>query len=156
MRTTYLVVFVAVTVIAAVADAQVVQLPTFRQFSVGTTVVVPDRGAAYLGGVSRRRAASSSHGFPGLGPLSRNRSFGVETGGSHASVTATIHDFAAMDRALLGTAPPPLSEDDRKVAFLVRHLGRPGSRPFQEIRSVAEIRSTRASLARRTARPLQH
>src|SRR5690349_8882622 len=35
------------------ATAQVVQLPSFETFSVQTSVLVPDSGAAYLGGVNR-------------------------------------------------------------------------------------------------------
>jgi hypothetical protein len=84
-------------------SAQVVQLPTFSSFSVGTTVSVPDRGSAYLGGVSRSADGRSTFGVPGL-PMRpfRNSAIGSTRSASHASVNVWIHDFEAMDRYLLG------------------------------------------------------
>ena len=76
-----------------------VQLPTFRQFSMTTTVVVPDRGGVYLGGVNRVRRHAMSLGtplFPG-----RNRGRGGATAASGVSVQAWIHDLEAMDQAIL-------------------------------------------------------
>jgi len=76
-----------------------VQLPTFRQFSMTTTVVVPDRGGAYLGGVNSTRRHAASFGapwFPG-----RHRGRGGATAASGVSVQAWIHDLAALDRAVL-------------------------------------------------------
>jgi len=54
------------------APATTVQLPSFSVFTVQTTVSVPDRGAAYLGGL---KSGASSSSRSGVGPLS-NRSFG--------------------------------------------------------------------------------
>jgi type II secretory pathway component GspD/PulD (secretin) len=130
------------------ALGQIVQLPTFHQFSVGTTVVVPDRGSAYLGGINRSRYHGSAHGvpllhgLPGLGRLTGSRSASIESSAAHAFATARIHDFEAMDRALLAEAPR-LATDARhatgrsiaarhrldpkvaaKAAFLARHIGR--------------------------------
>ena len=48
---------------ASSARAQAVQLPTFRYFTVDTTVSVPDRGGAVLGGVSRASSGTTSRGF---------------------------------------------------------------------------------------------
>lgn len=77
-----------------------VQLPTFRSFTINTSVSVPDRGAAYLGGVSGGGDSSTSRG---LGPLrSRATSSGRST--SSVSVHATIIDHAEIDRALLAEA----------------------------------------------------
>lgn len=89
-------------------EAQVaVQLPTFEQFSVSTTVVVPDRGSLYLGGVNRSNLGRSSlgqsqfgRGLPGLG----NRSFGRSSAASGLSISATIIDHDEIDRALLAEA----------------------------------------------------
>ena len=92
----------------ASANAQVVQLPTFRFFSLSTTVSVPDRGSAYLGGVSRSAMSRSEQGVPIAGHVPfAGRAFGnraiagrTEMGG--ASVSAYIHDFESMDEEVLG------------------------------------------------------
>lgn len=79
-----------------------VQLPTFSYFSTGTTVTVPDRGRAYLGGVSRAATGRNEFGLPML-PLRpfRNSGIGREMSASGVHVTATIHDFEAIDQYLL-------------------------------------------------------
>jgi hypothetical protein len=86
---------------AGTASAQnlTVQQPVFSNFSVSTTVSVPDRGGAYLGGVSR--AGSSRRSF---GPLRSGSSFGLFREHSSASAHVTIHDMRAMDEFLLGQA----------------------------------------------------
>jgi hypothetical protein len=86
---------------ASRATAQVpttVQLPTFHFFSVSTTVLVPDRGATYLGGVNYSSAGRTSRGF---GPLTTNTAMGRSSGGSNVWVSAYIHDLEAMDAAIL-------------------------------------------------------
>ncbi len=87
---------------ASSADAQqnavAVQLPTFSFFSVRTTVVVPDSGGAYLGGIGRASSGSSVFGTP----LFRNGAIGLERSHAGMSVHATIHDFEAIDALLLG------------------------------------------------------
>jgi hypothetical protein len=75
-------------------------LPTFRYFSVQTTVSVPDRGGAALGGVNRASSGTTSRGF---GPL-RNRASGSSIGSSTASVHATIIDHQELDAATLAEA----------------------------------------------------
>lgn len=98
----------AVALAPAVASAQLkattVQLPTFNYFAISTTVEVPDGGTAFLGGTSNSAAGRTEHGVPGLGfmPGFGNRGIGSTRGASGMSVTATIHDFDAMDRQLLG------------------------------------------------------
>jgi len=85
-----------------------VQLPTFSYFTTVTTVSVPDCGGVLLGGVNRARSGSSEFGVPGLGHLPfagrlfRNTSLGSERSAMSNWVTVQIHDFAAMDEALLG------------------------------------------------------
>ncbi len=85
------------------AAAQVVQLPTFHFFSVDTTVLVPDRGSTYLGGVNYSSAGSTQRGIPGLGgrPFT-NSAIGRSTGGGGMWVSAYIHDFDALEAQLLG------------------------------------------------------
>jgi len=79
-----------------------VQLPTFSQFSVSTTVVVPDRGSTLMGGVNRGATGRNEFGTP-LVPFRpfRNSAIGSQMGASRMRVTATIHDFEAMDNYLL-------------------------------------------------------
>lgn len=94
-------------VAAGTAHAQqrgaAVQLPTYSFFSTNTTVTVPDRGMAYLGGVNRAASGRNEFGVPML-PFRpfRNIGIGREVSSSGMWVTATIHDFEAMDRFLLG------------------------------------------------------
>ena len=90
---------------AAPASGQTaVQQPTFGVTSAATTVSVPDRGSAFVGGVGRA-ASARTFGPAGRGPLA--------TGASASGISAgvTVHDFAAMDAAVLaaarGAAPPP-------------------------------------------------
>jgi len=76
--------------------ATTVQLPTFNFFTISTTVLVPDRGAAYLGGIGRGGAASRTNGGPGFA----NRAGGSGVGVGGISINAHVHDFAAMEEAL--------------------------------------------------------
>jgi type II secretory pathway component HofQ len=100
----------AIMLAAATARAQTVQLPTYRSFSISTTVSVPDRGGMYLGGVDRAQYGSSSYGVPGLGRvpvagrLFGNRAIGSSVGSSGAFATATIIDHREMDARLLAEA----------------------------------------------------
>ncbi len=116
------------------ASAQVILLPTYRTFSIGTSVMVPDRGMAHLGGISTARESSVSRGIPGFGqlpmagPLFASRAIGRELGHSGAHVTATIIDHRELDQQVLSAARPGpgLSAEDaaiaRKAAFLNQHL----------------------------------
>ena len=124
----------AVIALCGVAAAQqpapivptTVQLPTFSFFTVQTTVSVPDRGGAYLGGINRGRDSRIARGF---GPL-QNRAIGGDRLASGASVHARIIDFEEIDRMLLaaaarraGTAVDPA---DAKAAALTKHLAKDG------------------------------
>ena len=80
----------------AFAQRATVQQPVIRRFSVGTTVSVPDRGRAFLGGVSR--AGESRKSF---GPFRPGTATGLFREHSGISVGVTIHDFDEMDRFLL-------------------------------------------------------
>jgi hypothetical protein len=80
--------------------ATTVQLPSFSVFTVQTSVSVPDRGGAYLGGVNSGASNSSRYG---IGPLS-NRGLSSSRSASGMSVSATIIDHDEIDRALLAEA----------------------------------------------------
>ncbi len=92
------------------AQAQVapttVQLPTTEQFTVGTTVWVPDGGSALLGGVNSWHSGSSSRGvpmlgrLPGIGRAFNNQAFGAIANTAQSRVHVTVHDLEAMDAAL--------------------------------------------------------
>ena len=88
--------------VIAQQPATSVQLPTFSFFSASTTVSVPDGGSALLGGVNRASDGRSEFGVPLL-PFRpfRNSAIGSERSASSMRVTATIHDFEAMDEFLL-------------------------------------------------------
>ncbi|MEM7311605.1 MAG: hypothetical protein AAF497_00500, partial [Planctomycetota bacterium] len=130
-------------------DAQTVQLPTFRNFSVNTTVSVPDRGSASLGGVRRSSSGSTRRGVPGIsrfpmaGAPFRSRAFASQSGGSQATVHATIIDHREWDAAVLAEArrrrgertsrgneatqePQPVAVDpiEARARFLTLHMGR--------------------------------
>ena len=150
---------------ATTCSAQVIQLPTFRFFSVSTTVSVPDSGSAYLGGVRRARYGMTSRGVPGLNKvpgisrLFNNRGSGSSLTSSGASVSATIIDHTEMDALLLAEAAgrrpvgAALTETDHKALILSSHIGRSadaglrvgGEAPFE---SVAAIRFRNAAAAR--------
>lgn len=77
-----------------------VQQPVVRQFGVGTSVSVPDRGRAYLGGVRKGAMGTNRYG----GPFRSGTNSGLEHSNSSMSVSVYIHDFEAMDEALLNAA----------------------------------------------------
>lgn len=121
------------------AAGQIVQLPTFQVFSIGTTVVIPDRGSMYLGGVNRAAFGSSTRGVPGLskipgaGRLFTNSGIGSEVSSSGVHASATIMDLGELDKAVLaeaaarrgassGAATNPAVE--RKAAFISKHIAK--------------------------------
>ncbi|MFH1918325.1 MAG: hypothetical protein ABIP48_00345 [Planctomycetota bacterium] len=137
-----------------------VQLPTYSSFSTRGSVVVPDRGSAYLGGVKRAAFGRNEFGTPLL-PF-RNRSFGAERSVSGASVSVYIHDFEAMDEYLLsqptpfrraqqeiaagwprGAGPSPPTSDVWKRRLQKANAGSSGP----AVKSVAELRAERLRVA---------
>ena len=77
-----------------------VQQPIVQQFSARTTVSVPDRGSAVLGAYNSGAIRSRR-----VGPFRRGSSYGQAFQSSTSSVGVYIHDFEAMDRMLLNSAP---------------------------------------------------
>ena len=104
--------FAAVCLLACVpqtARAQVLQLPVVSQFSIGTSVLVPDRGTVTLGSLSRSHYRSVRRGhplrsLPYLGRVSGNRARSQATRLSEVQVTASIIDHRALDQAVLAEA----------------------------------------------------
>jgi len=119
-----------VSLLAHRASGQTVQLPTFSFTTVSTTVMVPDNGAAFLGGIDRAATGRNEFGLPGLAfPGFQSRGIGQDVSSSNMWVTATIHDFDAMDQAILSTPSP--SE--------LAGFGAPGWVPAQRVGGVADL-----------------
>jgi hypothetical protein len=90
--------FFALLAAPAIARAQfsTVMLPSQSQFSVSTTVMVPDSGGVLMGSVNRAASGRVSRGF---GPFT-NRAFGRSLGSSTASAHVYVIDLGEMDRRM--------------------------------------------------------
>ena len=84
----------------ACSQQVVVQQPEFRQFTAPTTVLVPDGGGVVAGGVG-----SAAGGRQTAGPVPMSSARAGATGGASVQVRAWVHDFEAMDAALLADKP---------------------------------------------------
>lgn len=84
---------------AAAQLRSTVQLPTFQQFSMSTTVLVPDRGSVHVGGVDRSLRHTARRRTPCLGPVARSDNAASLSNG--VSVAAFIHDHREIDEAVL-------------------------------------------------------
>ncbi len=100
----------SVGLVASCCQGQTVQLPTFHSFSTSTTVVIPDRGSVYLGGVNSASRSQSRYGLPfgsrlpGVGRGFGNRGFSSSLSGGGVSVSATIIDLDELDKIVLAEA----------------------------------------------------
>jgi len=101
LRPTLTIALVA-TIAASAAAQNAVQLPTLSSFRTGTTVSVPDRGSVFTGGINRAADGRNEFGTPLL-PF-RNRAIGSQRSASNVWTSVYIHDFEAMDEALLSQA----------------------------------------------------
>ena len=136
---------VCLLAVCSICRGQAVQLPRFHRFSATSSVRVPDRGGAVLGGVSRSASMRGTSGLSALGRLGRNTAISRMSGSSSASVHVTVHDFEAMDRAILAKAAArrrPASVQQRRAAAIEHRLASAAADaqhngPFQ---SVAAIR----------------
>ena len=139
------------TVLTETAEAQVVRIqqPIVQQFSAGTTVTVPDRGSALLGGVQSGAVYSRQSG-----PFRAGSTYGHSFHCSTSSVSVYIHDFEAMDQMLLNSAPRVLRDTrndpsahqhwrdqllNQTVTIQATETG--SSKP---LRNASEMRSTKA------------
>lgn len=116
-----------------------VQLPQFNFFTISTSVMVPDRGSAVLGGVGR---ASSASGQSGLPLLPQRAIGGTHTAGG-ISVSVQVHDLKAMDRELLADAAAARRTDDPARAWYDRVAQAKQSSAGRPTISVAEARRLR-------------
>lgn len=134
--------------------ATTVQLPTFSQFTITTTVSVPDRGGAFLGGLN---SGASNSSRLGNGPL-QTRSLSSTRAATGVSVSATVIDHEEIDRAILAEAASkqaPMDSTAMKAAAISKAVAvesRPTSRstPYSSDTlpgSVAAIRQRNASAA---------
>ncbi len=123
-----------------------VQQPIVEQLQIGTTVTVPDRGGAFIGGVKRARDSRSSFGL-GRAPFKPGSSIGFDREFTGVSVHAYIHDFDSMDRMLLeeaergsrlsgtgsGSALERFTVSDLAAGSMRKRFARPASNaPFGE------------------------
>lgn len=113
----------------ALAQGQVaVQQPVVGQVSVDTVVSVPDRGRLFLGGVSAAGAGRREYG-----PLPSGTATGRFSRDTALDVGVFIHDFEAMDEALLARPVRRAQRQPRiqspRAAAAWRHLqGQRGGR----------------------------
>lgn len=105
------------------ASQGVLQQPAVETFGVDTSVSVPDRGSAFLGGVSRSRSGSSTYG-----PTHWNRAYGFEHRFSSVDVSVFLHDFEAMDEALLAAPTSEQPPGGRDTARITEPQARPSTR----------------------------
>jgi type II secretory pathway component GspD/PulD (secretin) len=128
-----------------VARGQIVQLPTFNYFTIQTSVLVPDSGRGYLGGVRRGSYGRNSRGvpgfskIPGVGPFFGGRALGGGGSTSVTSVRATVIDHDALDKAVLAAARS--GGDRRGTSSTVKK----SSKGVSGLESLAEIRRQNAA-----------
>jgi hypothetical protein len=133
------------------ARGQVVQLPSFNYFTIQTSVLAPDSGRGYLGGVRRGSWGRVSRGVPGfsklpsVGPFFGGRALGGGGSTSVSSVRATIIDHEALDKAVLAAAADRAEGKRRTSSSDAAESGEVSS-----LQSLAEIR--RQNAAKKTAR----
>ncbi len=127
--------FVLCAVALPSAFGQAVQLPSFDFFTVNTTVSVPDGGTAYMGGINRYAAGSTSGGVPMLGKLPfagrpfGNRAIGSNMSASNVTATARIiipeEEEAKLGLSMSPAAPSDaLSAVERRASYLARNVAR--------------------------------
>jgi hypothetical protein len=84
------------------AAAQVVQLPSYRNFSYSGSAWVPDGGTAALGGAGYAAGSSLTRGY---GPAA-SRAVGSSVGGTSITASVQIIDLKALDDAILSVNVP--------------------------------------------------
>ena len=141
--------FAALSIFAAIASAQTVQLPSFHYNTTNTTVLVPDQGDALLGGIGRSSSSRVERG-------PSNRAIGGTNSAGSTRVTAQIHDLDAMDREVLasGGAANGLTAGGSRSGLNASQLA--ATKVANPISSIAELRRqaatvTPAQLAQSTA-----
>lgn len=111
-QTLLIVTFVALAGKSTLAQ-QVIQQPVVGTSAVNTTVSVPDRGTMSLGGVS-----SSQMGRSQYGPIRSGTVTGYAAQHSATTASVYIHDFQAMDEALLNAGRAKNNQYRERMAHL--------------------------------------
>jgi type II secretory pathway component GspD/PulD (secretin) len=146
----------AATMVTA-ARGQVVQLPTFNYFTIQTSVLAPDSGRGYLGGVRRGSYGRNSRGVPGfskvpgVGPFFGGRGIGGSGSTSVTSVRATIIDHDEWDKAVLSAAAGRSGGVNRTSS--TGATSEPSTTGGSNLQSLAEIR--RQNSAKKNARVVE-
>jgi hypothetical protein len=131
---------------ANTSSGQTIQQPIFEQIGVQTSVMVPDRGGIYLGGVKRLREGSGRSTPFGLGS-----SIGREVSNTGMSAHVYISDLHEMDDLILNSPdhgysfgvrfvdPSPhysrfssFSSPAMRAPCYVQSIGRISSVPFRD------------------------
>lgn len=132
MRSGWISVIVSAVCLATLPEAGAqnitLQQPAFGRFSVGTTVVAPDRGASFLGRVARAGESLSA-----FGPFRSGTSTGLFREHSGLSAHVWIHDLREMDRRILQQrhAPTDRSDGRRLSGYAAHAYSRLRQRPTQ-------------------------
>lgn len=124
-----------------------VQQPIVGITSVTTSVVVPNRGQTFLGGVSSAQSSRSRYGFRQPGP-----SVGLSRSSSSLSVGVTIVDLREMDEAILNSVPEqrdPESRFARHGAAIRSSAPEQSIKPTHNTESPAERAARFEQLARK-------
>ena len=126
------------TTLSATAFAQqiIVQQPIVGSTSVSTSVVVPDGGRAFLGGVSSAQTGSSRFGFYQPGS-----SVGLARMSTSISASVTIVDLREMDEAILSSVrnrPEPVSMFAHHAAAIRSSRSESSPEPTREAESIAD------------------
>lgn len=137
--------FAAILLAAGMTQAQTVQLPTFRSFAISTSVLVPDRGGASMGGVGYTTSGRVQFG-PGLGPGNRAIGGGAVAGGM--SVSVQIHDMRELDEAVLAQAAAQNARLGKALGAAAHNAD--GSQPAS-LEEIARRQQERATATEREA-----
>ena len=124
-----------------------VQQPVLGRTTVSTSVVVPNGGRAFLGGVSSAQSGRSRYGFYQPGS-----SIGLSRSSNSMSVGVTIIDLREMDEAILNSVPDrpqPASPFARYAAAIERSSADRSPEPARETESTAERVAKFERLARK-------
>ena len=151
MRCSGLIVFLLLVGRSSFAQ-QVVQQPVGATTPVSTTVSVPDRGSALLGGVS-----SAQSGRAQYGPLRSGTNTGISRQATSITTHVYIHDLQAMDEALLNTGSSESRDSKISISSMfVRSNERKPEQPVEPIASPAEKAATFEQLARKADEAGKH
>ena len=129
------------------AQQLVVQQPVVGASSVATSVVVPNGGRTFLGGVASAQSGRSRFGFGQPGS-----SLGLSRSSNSLSVGATVIDLREMDEAILNSVPDqpePGWRSSRHAAAISGSRSESPREPTREVESTADRAAKFERLARK-------